>query len=290
MPGGFAGRATLGFAAVALFNVVLAATVAGATFTYQGRLTTADGAAASGSLELRFSLYDALTDGNPAGAMLTNSVTLSSNGLLTVALDFGAGAFDGSARWLELAVRSGTNGFAVLTPRQPVTAVPYALTAFNLSGAVQLTNAGNVVAGDFYGNGAGLTNLDTSAVTAWVQAQGYQTTNGVTRRALAAPVPTEGTNFIADFLNEVVQITATNHIYFLQSTNRPGAGWYSESVWYIQGGVTNYTLGFNSNWVSLGTLAASPPCLLASNKLTVVALSVRGAAETNVTYAIARQE
>jgi hypothetical protein len=33
------------------------------------------------------------------------------NGLFSVSLDFGAGAFDGTGRWLDIAVKS--NGFAI---------------------------------------------------------------------------------------------------------------------------------------------------------------------------------
>jgi hypothetical protein len=61
-------------------------------------------------------------------------------------------------------------------------------------------------------------------------------------------------------------------------------------VWYIQGGATNWTLRVNTNWIGVGTLAASSPYVVASNKLVIVAFSARGSSETNVTYAISRQE
>lgn len=272
-----------------LVTVRLVAGPVGSDFTYQGHLSSA-GTAANGSFDLRFSLHDAATGGGQIGSVLTNPAVAVSNGLFTASLDFGAGAFDGQARWLELAVRSGTNDFTVLSPRQAVAAAPYALTALTVSGPVQLTNGASTVVGSFFGNGAGLTNLDTSTFNNWVLGQGYQTTNGVTRRPLATPAPVHGTNYVVDFLSEAVQIVATNQIYFQQSTNRPADGWYGESVWYLQGGATNYTLKFNPNWVGVGTLAASSPYLLLSNKLTIVAVSVRGPSETNVTYAIARQE
>src|SRR5439155_90756 len=67
----------------------------------------------------------------------TNSATGVSNGLFTATLDFGAGVFSGPARWLEIAVRTnGAGSFTVLTPRQALTATPYAITAGNLTGAL----------------------------------------------------------------------------------------------------------------------------------------------------------
>ena len=110
------------------------------------------------------------------------------------------------------------------------------------------------------------------------------------RRVLTTPAPLAATNFIADFLNDAVQITATTNINFVQSTNRPGAGFYAECVWYIQGGATNRLLTLNPNWTPVGTLATNSPFLLLSNKLCILAFSARGPAETNVVYAIARQE
>src|ERR1039458_8316151 len=104
----------------------------GTAFIYQGRLT--DGTnAANGNYDLRFYLRDALVVGNPVGSTNTLAPMVVSNGLFTVTLDFGAGIFTGPARWLEIGVR--TNGsvaaYATLTPRQALTATPYAVLAGN---------------------------------------------------------------------------------------------------------------------------------------------------------------
>src|SRR5882762_3750706 len=126
-----------------VLRVLLASTalVAGATrlqaqstaFTYQGRLN--DGASsASGSYDLRFTIYDAVTNGAAVSGSLTNSAAGVTNGLFTVTLDFGAGVFTGADRWLEIGVRTnGSGAFVTLSPRQQITATPYAVRALEAS-------------------------------------------------------------------------------------------------------------------------------------------------------------
>ena len=153
----------------------------GAAFTYQGSLATG-GHPANGLYDFQFSLWDAATQGNNvAGPLATNGVAVS-NGLFTVPLDFGAAPFGGQALWLEISLR--TNGgaeFTTLSPLQPLTASPFALYALNsaaagsLSGPIIATNPGNVFAGTFEGDGAGLTNLDRSF--AQLPAQSVSLTN-----------------------------------------------------------------------------------------------------------------
>ena len=164
-----------------------AATPVGAEFTYQGRLQQSN-SPVSGMCDFQFSLWDE----SAAGALIgtTNEIpSISvSNGLFTVTLDFGAAAFNGDGRWLEIAVRTTGSlaDFTSLTPRQKLTATPYALQAAtalqvpvaNLTGVlsdgqlpanVARTNADqtfvgynffNNAAGYFSGDGAGLTNLN----------------------------------------------------------------------------------------------------------------------------------
>lgn len=102
----------------------------GTAFTYLGRLSD-NSSPATGNYELRFAIFDALTAGIAMHAPITNAPVAVSNGLFTATLDFGAGPFNGAARWLEIGVR--TNGisddFTTLTPRQPVMPTPYALFA-----------------------------------------------------------------------------------------------------------------------------------------------------------------
>jgi hypothetical protein len=143
--------------------------------------------AANGNYDLTFTVYDSITnESGIIGVPLTNSAVAVSNGLFTVTLDFGGGVFDGSARWLEIGVRTnGVGTFTTLSPRQAILPTPYAIAAGNLIGAlpaaqlsgvytngVTFNNPGN----SFAGNGSGLTNLNSanlSAGTAAINISGH---------------------------------------------------------------------------------------------------------------------
>ena len=284
--------------------------------SYQGHLVDS-GLPANGIYDLSFALFDAPMNGQQIGPGVTNSSLLVSNGLFTASLDFGIDSFNGDARWLEIAVRSGTNDFALLSPRQPLTAAPYALAALNQTPLAAATNdlnlalsmrisvaSNDVSQASFATTIASTNDLNSvvclkiiastnalwAATTNWVPGQGFQTTNSPTRKPLTIPGPVNGTNYVLDFANEVVQVMATNNVNIFQSTNRTSSGWYGESLWHIQGGAANQLLSVNPGWTPVGVYAASMPCILVSNKLTLVAFSVRGPGETNVVYAISRQE
>ena len=119
----------------------------GTAFTYQGRLT--DGVnPATGIYDLSFTLYDSVGGAGTVGSPVPKLGVGVTNGLFTVALDFGAGLFNGSARWLEIAAKTnGASTYGTLTPRQALTPAPYALYAPNagsLSGNVNQTFTGTV--------------------------------------------------------------------------------------------------------------------------------------------------
>lgn len=100
-------------------------------FTYQGQLKQA-GVPLGGSADLEFSLWTSAKGGDQVGSTLFKENVLVAGGLLSVLLDFGINVFNGNARWLEIAVRSphdpgDTELFTSLSPRQLITATPYAL-------------------------------------------------------------------------------------------------------------------------------------------------------------------
>ena len=114
--------------------------------TYQGKLS--DGAqAANGTYDLQFQLFNALTGGTARTGLIALDNVPVTNGVFTVQLDLGANALlDGSPAgnlklnpaildaentFFEIGVRAGTStgAYTVLTPRQPLTAVPLAMRA-----------------------------------------------------------------------------------------------------------------------------------------------------------------
>src|SRR5207249_1200806 len=110
-------------------------------FTYQGRLTDG-GTPANGNYDLQFVLWDSLSGGSQIGSMQTVSNVSVSAGIFTVTLDFGANAFPGANRFLEISARlSGASSFTLLLPRQPITSTPYAVRSGYATLADTATNA-----------------------------------------------------------------------------------------------------------------------------------------------------
>lgn len=128
--------------AMCLWLSVPSAPAQGTAFTYQGRLQDG-GTAANGNYDLQFTLWDSLSGGAQIGSAQTLNTVAVSGGVFTVTLDFGASAFPGGNRFLEISVRPTGGGlFTVLTPRQPITATPYAVRSLNALSADTVVVAG----------------------------------------------------------------------------------------------------------------------------------------------------
>ena len=153
-------------------------------FTYQGRLSDTNGPA-NGSYDFEFHLFSSSSGGSAlTSSIITNALGIT-NGLFIVPLDFGAAAFDGGERWLEIAVRSAGSGglFAGLAPRQKITATPYAMRAASVPdgaitgakiangavGTAQLA-ANAVMAGNITNGAIGAAQLAPGAAAANLQA------------------------------------------------------------------------------------------------------------------------
>ncbi|MFO7679883.1 MAG: tail fiber domain-containing protein [Chloroflexota bacterium] len=108
----------------------------GTSFTYQGQLKDETGNPLNATCDFRFTLWDADDlDGTQIGAeSLAPGVSVSEGYFTALVNDsevFGYDAFRGEPRWLEVGVRcpAGSGPYTALSPRQPLTAVPFASLA-----------------------------------------------------------------------------------------------------------------------------------------------------------------
>ena len=131
-----------GLACLVLFLSTGAAVAQTTTFSYQGRLSDS-GTPANGIFDLQFTLYDTADVGTGALQGSPNTVTNPSvqvtDGVFTVQLDFGASAFSGGDRFLEINVRhAGDPSYTTLATRQQLTS-PYSLRTLSAATADSLS-------------------------------------------------------------------------------------------------------------------------------------------------------
>ena len=189
------------FTVLLLLSQAVAGTL-GSAFTYQGRLTDS-GQPANRNYDLRFRLFGVAAGGSVVAGPVTQDNVPVTDGLLNTMVDFGP-AITGNALWLEIGIRpaGSAEAYVVLTPRQPLLPAPYAIysstaglavSASNLvgtlpeiqlpatvaklnaqqtfvgsnafTGVVSLSNPASTLVGRYSGNGAGLTNLNPSALS-----------------------------------------------------------------------------------------------------------------------------
>jgi hypothetical protein len=196
----------------------------GTAFTYQGQLNDASGPA-NGTYDLRFTLFDADTAGTVVAGPISVNDIIVADGLFTATIDFGAGALAGSERWLLVEAKAtASQTFDALTPRQPLSAVPYAL--FALSGGTQYSAQSPIA---LNGTTFGFSTQGCIAGAAWKY-------NGATWSCDPVPVPytagsgltLTGNQFAVNFAGSgsLATVSRSNHDHFGQSWsgNSPNSG------------------------------------------------------------------
>jgi hypothetical protein len=198
--------------AATLFGGRMSLQAQGTAFTYQGRLNNGTNPA-TGLYNFEFSLFTAPSGGSQVGSTVTTSGIGVTNGLFTVPIDFGSGAFTGATNWLQIGVETnGLSSFTALTPRQELTPTPYAIFAEGAStltglvpsgglggtysGAVTFSNSNN----SFSGSGAGLTNVNASTLGGLPAGNFWQVGGN-------SGVPT-GSNFVGNIDNQFLDLHA----------------------------------------------------------------------------------
>jgi hypothetical protein len=102
------------------------------TFTYQGQLRNA-GQLVNGPVDVRFTLWDSDVAGSQIGTANSFNNYPLADGRFALGLNFGAGAFNGDQRWVQVEFRSpaAVGQYLTLNPRDKINATPYALYALN---------------------------------------------------------------------------------------------------------------------------------------------------------------
>lgn len=167
-------RTFLIFALISALSALAAAQTT--AFNFQGRLN--DGAnPANGRYDLQFILYDALVGGNQIGPILTKPNLTLINGVFSTQLDFGAAAFAGGDRFLEIQLRpnGSTNAYVILGARQQILSVPYSVKSLNATNADNATNATNAFNATNATNAVNSQQLGGVAASQFVQKGGVGT-------------------------------------------------------------------------------------------------------------------
>ena len=186
---------------------------------------------ASGFYDLRFTLYDAPTNGAIIGAPIVTNAVAVSNGVFGVALDFGS-VFADDVRWLGIEARTnGGSTFIALTPRQGLTPSLQSLYAAN-AGASSYANTAGTASTAAYATASGSAqSVPWSALPGAVLTNAVSLTTNATLadsfRLVTADIETYGAN----------RFRWTNSINALAANGRfrlwmVGSGWACDGEFF----------------------------------------------------------
>jgi hypothetical protein len=200
-------------------------------FTYQGRLTDG-GTPANGNYDLQFALWDSNSGGTQIGATQTVPTVAVSAGIFSVQLDFGATAFPGANRFLEIGARlNGTPSFTTLSPRQQVSSTPYAIRSLNASSADAVTVNG--VPG---GSGNYIQNATTPQASANFNISG----NGTAGGTLSANVVNTATQYNLGG-NRLLSAVGLNNLFAGFGAGQANTVGSNNTFFGFQAGIVNTT-------------------------------------------------
>src|ERR1019366_8468666 len=258
------------------------ASAQGTAFLYQGREVNLTGQPINNlGANLKFNLYhrqgippDSYSD-SLFGTITTNSVSIV-NGLFSLELDFGTGAFDGSDCWLEIQDVTGAPSTIVTFPKQHIVAVPYATMAGNV--------AANAVTGASIPSGQVVKSFDGlfDVVSLLAGANISLTTNGNTLtiassesgQLVTGNVATQpNANYSANDANQQVTFslpTTASVGDVVQVSGLGAGGWQilgseSENIIGYQVGTVWTQRGSIGNWISIASSADGTKLIAADN-------------------------
>jgi hypothetical protein len=220
----------------ALFFFAAGARAQTTAFTFQGRLND-NGSVANGNYDIQLKLFNTATVGS--GTQIGSTINLSAvpvtSGVFTVQADFGANAFPGADRFLEVGVKPAGSGnpFNILNPRQPITPTPYAIHSVSATTANSATNATNASKAT---NATNATTATNATQLGGQPANNYVLTNDA--RLTDARPPTPGSN---NYIRNTTTLQTANF-------NISGDG-------DVGGGLVAHGAGSNVGVLGSGTIA-----------------------------------
>lgn len=135
--------------AVIIFNLLIVQLVVAQTteFSYQGKLN--DAGTPSANYDFEFRLFNVVSGGTALATQQKLAVPVTNN-VFSVTLDFGSSVFDGSNRWLEIAVKRPADAtYTTLTPRHQISSVPYSVKIKTADVATNSNQLGEVNASEY---------------------------------------------------------------------------------------------------------------------------------------------
>jgi hypothetical protein len=150
---------------------------------FQGRLVSSDATPITEPTLITFKLYDVPTGGTAIGNQIDKTINPDNNGTFSTTLEFNSSYFNENDRWLEVQVQ----GDLAMTPRQRISAVPYAYRAVT---AETLSGVGSTK-GDILVRGAsGWTNMAPGDAGLYLKSQGFE--NDLTWESESGPMGPTG--------------------------------------------------------------------------------------------------
>ncbi len=204
-------------------------------FTYQGKLASS-GAPANGDYQFEFKLFNDDLAGIQIGTTQTVVASVQ-NGIFTTRLDFGAASFPADAdRWLEISVRpnSSTDPYTVLSPRQQINSVPFAIRSLRATDADNADNA---------------TNADNAASLGGVASGNFVQTNDARLSDARPPAPGSG-----NYIQNSVSSQAAN--FYISGNGTIGGTLTARNLVGDGSGLTNIRAGFPWQLVAAGAQQA----------------------------------
>ena len=226
-----------------LLGLAIASAAQTTAFNYQGKLTDA-GAAVQATYQMQFRLFDAVAGGSQIGATVENAAVSVEQGVFSVRLDFGAGAFSGADRYLEIAVRRNANeSYTTLSPRQQIASSPYSIrtiSAQTADVALDAQKLGGVAASEYVTNtnvGSSFIRNSTTPQTANFNISGNALVGGL----VGLGTPANG-NFRLDSLGSIRAFSPASAHFVAETTG----GTNTWARFYMRSSNPNGTI--NQSW------------------------------------------